>query len=312
MTKAYVKIFYVLVFIFTFFVFLLFTFPFEILKETVSKKLSEVSGMSISMESLEPNLPIGVSVEKLQVVTTHGAKLAFEEIDFEVGILPLFVGDISLSLTINNGKKGDLEVEASIPFMGVIGGQPFPSYVALNSQKFSFTELVSFALNSYANSPTVNPLLGPMLSQLELKGALDSNVSIELDADDPKNSDGKANIQFRGMSFVSKDAALDLPEQKFKVAQLVANMSGGKFEFDPKSKLQSDQLGLGISGSILFKNPIDRSELNLNVPLNMSGKIKENFGSLLEMLVLKVDSWDGNASFQIEGKLMSPKWQPVL
>lgn len=306
------KVIYGLIFLISFFLFLFLTFPFEVLKETISKKASEMSGLSISMEGLSPNIPLGVHIQGLKLAASDGQSVTLQDVDLDVGLLRILFGKVGISAEIDNGKQGALELDLSLPISGLVSGNVLPSSLNILSERFSLGELISFGLNFYASSPDVNPLLGPMLQQIKVKGRLNSKVELVFDTADLKNSDGSASIKFEGLSLQSTDEALGIPEQKFSVAQFIAKMSGGNFRISDQSKFNSEQLVLGISGVIELKNPISRSRLDLGLPLEMSGAIKDNIGSLIAMLVLKVDDWNGKAKFQISGLMSSPDVKPLL
>ena len=55
---------YVATFLLSFFIFVLITFPFDVLSGTLSRKMSELTGLDISIESLSSNLPIGIGLEE--------------------------------------------------------------------------------------------------------------------------------------------------------------------------------------------------------------------------------------------------------
>jgi hypothetical protein len=313
MNKNSTKLIYSVTFIVSFLVFLMLTFPFEVLKDTVSQKASELTGLDLTMESLSPNIPLGVNIEGLTVSRPGGKKIKIDEIDLDVSLLSLLTGKIGLSVEIEDGN-GELELEVSIPISGILSNNPLPSYLELESDRFKLTEFINFGLDFYANSPGVNPLIGPMLKQVSVKTALSSKVKIDLDTSDPKSSDGSADIKFIGLTMASTDPSLGIPQQKFKTAQLVAKLNSGNFNLDPRSKFISDQLGLSFVGKIGLRNPIHRSSLAMDVGLDMSGEMKDNIGSLIAMLLLKTDatSWNGKATLQLSGTLASPGLNPLL
>jgi type II secretion system protein N len=314
MKKPSSKIIYILSFIATFFFFLWLTFPSDVLKDTVSQKVSEATGMDVYMSSLNLNLPLGISIEGLKIAKPGSGEINVDEIDVDVSFLTLFRGKLGLSLEIDNGKKGDLDLDVEIPLGGLTSGNPIPSYFLLESEKFILSDYISFALEQLANSPNMNPLIGPSLQQFEIKTGLTSKVQIDLDTNDPKNSDGQAKIKLDGLTLRSVDPSLGIPDQKFTKAQLVAKMATGAFKVEPSSKFESDQLGLSFSGVINLRKPVMRSQINLDVGLSLSGEIKENFGPLLAMILLKTDpdTWDGNAILQLSGVIASPNVSPLL
>ena len=307
------KLIYILSFLVSFFLFLFLTFPFEVLKETIAQKISQVSGLSVSMESLSPNLPLGINSEGVSIARPGGKKAKIDEIDIDFKFFALFTGNLGIGLEIED-NKGNLELDVSIPISGLLANNLLPAFLEFQTEKFNLTELIGFGLDYYANSASVNPLIGPLLKQLSLKGAVTSSVKIDLDTKDPKSSEGNANIKFSGLSMASTDKSLGIPMQKFKTAQFIAKLSAGDFKVDPRSKFVSDQLGISLSGTVGLKNPISRSNLKMDVGMDLSGEIKENIGSLIAMLLLKTDSstWNGKATMQLSGTLGIPNVNPLL
>lgn len=308
------KIIYALTFIVSFFIFLMFTFPFSVLKDTISQKASEATGLNISMEAISPNIPFGINVEGLVVQKNSSKKIRIEEIDVDLKFLSLFAGKIGGTVTIDNGKNGSLDVDVSIPMGGLFAGNPIPSFLSLEAEKFSLTDILAFAMDHLAASPTMDPFIAPMLKQVRVESALSANVNIDLDTSDPKNSDGAVDIKLLNLNIKSLDPSIDLVAQKFKKAQIIAKLSAGNFRLDPKSSIDSDQIGFGFSGSIGLKNPIQRSNLMLDVSMNLKGALKDTFGSYVATLLLKTDptTWDGNATLQLAGTLAFPTVNPIL
>lgn len=314
MQKSRSKLIYAGSFIVTFLFFLWLTFPSDVLRDTVSQKVSEATGMEVSMSSLGLNFPLGLGIEDLNIKISGGRQIKVDEIDVDLALLALFKGKIGVDLEIDNGKKGDLEVGVELPIGGLVAGKPMPSYLSLESKKFILSDYIAFALEKLAKSPNINPLIGPSLEQFEVKTGLTSKVQIDLDANDPKNSDGQANIKLDGLTLRSIDESLGIPEQKFKKAQIVAKMASGAFKVEPSSQFESDQLGLSFTGIINLRKPVPRSQINLDVGLVLSGDIKDNFGPLIAMLLLKTDAdtWNGQATLQLSGVLARPDVKPLL
>ena len=305
---------YVATFLLSFFIFVLITFPFDVLSGTLSRKMSELTGLDISIESLSSNLPIGIGLEGVKVSLPGGEPTELQGVQLGLSLFSLLTGDFGVFFKIDNEKNGELEVDIDFPISEILTGKGNPSQFKLESKNFLLTDLIKLGFHYYANLPGINPLIGPMLDQFIVKMSMDSEVDIKIDSSDLNSSEGDANIRFGKLILESTDPALGIPAQNFKKAAFLAKMSAGKLTIDQKSQFESDQLGLNFSGDITLMQTLPRSKLSMEIGMRLAGAIKENIGSLIALLLLKTDatSWNGKATLQIGGTVSSPSVMPLL
>ncbi|MEZ4741108.1 MAG: type II secretion system protein GspN [Bdellovibrionota bacterium] len=292
-------------FVFAFCFFLFFTFPYEILKEALSEKISSMSGLNIRIGELGPSFPMGLSVENIVINSKHGAELKFKKVDASMSLLALLMGGIGADIVINSGNNDYLSIEGKLGILSLLIDNNFlPKKVNIKSQKFPIGGIVDFILAMEANSPTANPLVSPILKQINFSAKLQSDIKANLDVSDPVGSSGNLDISFSDAVLKMTDPSLEMPNQNFKHAKITAGLSKGVFTIATGSGLVSSDISLTVGGNVSLKQPPERSILAMDVGVELKGPLKEQFGFVMD--AISGSQRDGKMSMKIGGTLNQP------
>ena len=170
-SKSFGRSAYITLAIVSFIFFFLVSFPWGILKEAVVAQIRGVSPISVQIGQLGPSLPFGFQADDIKLSSADGSKeVELRHVEVTISFLSLFIGDLGLSLDIVDKTGGELTLNTDIPLSQILGGQPLPSSIDLNSDKFSIGDLVSLGLNVY--SDYADELVKGLIKQIDLRGKL--------------------------------------------------------------------------------------------------------------------------------------------
>lgn len=295
---------YVALFIVSFIFFVYLTFPYAILKESVLSEINRTTSFRIRVERMEPSLPLGLEAEGITISSdTGGTPLTFKSAEVQLGILNLLIGRLAATVVVETQTGGELEASGRVSLFRLISGKGVvPSHVGLEANKFEIDNIVAFFLSSQANSPTANPLVAGMLTKVGFKGKLGGMVDFDINPDNPSESSGKLNLELESGVLTVDDPNLNLGEQKFKKAKILANIEKGKLVLDKSSGFHTQNFFLDLAGDVQMKPELTNSTLNLAFNIRLEEALKENFGLILDM----AGGTGGAMSYKLRGTLASP------
>ena len=309
MSRPLQYICYAILFVVSFLFFVYLTFPFNILKESLVMKMNKATGLNISVYDLSPSLLLGVEAKGVSLRAANGQEVKFSEINVSLSALRLLIGRLHCVLEVYDADNNPLEVAAGFSLFSIIsnlssGKQPLPEQITVSAQRYQLNDLSKYALSKYASQPATNPLIVPLLEQMEVRGSLNANIALELDMEDPTASDGNLDVSIDGFMLAMNAPDFTIDDQKFTKAVVKANLSGGSLKVQKDSEFSSQDISVQISGDLNLKTPLPSSVMNLAIPLQIKGGLKQQFGFLIDAM-LKGTS-DGNIPLQVRGTLMRP------
>ena len=289
-------------FLLSFVVFLYLTFPYEVLKETLSVELSGKTGFNIQIGELNPRLPLGIQAIEVHIDHKDGAKgLHFNKVIADVSILSLFVGSISTELELDSGG-GQLDLETDISISDLIAGTPFPNDVTLEAQRFPIDDLISFALNNADDGS--NTMVG-LLKNIGLSAKLEGTAAIDLNKSNPTQSSGAINLKFNDALLILSNPMVGLEDQEFKKAEIRAKVESGRVVIDKTSQFISNDLDIGLGGRVDLKSNLAQSQLNVEASIKLGGEIQKVFGWVIGSAT-KDPSRDSECTIRINGLMSRP------
>lgn len=308
------KIFsFVILFLMSFIFFTYLVFPYEVLKEVMSREVSNMTGLNLRIEKLEPKiLGLGFNLENVVMKDGGSSDVKFDSVEVSVGILPLLWGSVSTNLEAKVGKADFLKIYAGFNLIGLVIRQEYvPRSLEVSSKKFPVGKFVNFFIRKQANemevSSTIDPvmkaMLPPLLKDIELVAELFSEVDMDLDVDNLEKSKGTFSIELKNAVFNVNDPGLGIPKQSFSKALVKASIANGQFKFAPESGIQSSDLIVEYGGQISLKSRIDRSPMDIKAKVKLSGPLKEQFGVVLGLVGAQKED---EVSLEVTGTLVNP------
>jgi type II secretion system protein N len=292
-------------FFISFFCFLYLTFPYEVLKESLSQDLGQMTGYDIRIGKMSPSLPLGMKLEKISISKAGSSNvLSLDEVKVKVSVLSLFVGRLSPSLTLNSGK-GSLEVNLGLAIFDLVGGNPIPRFGALKAQNLSLDQFISFLLASLSSGPGADPLIGPFLGNLAVLGSLNGMLEFELDEKNATQSIGKVDLSLANAVLKMDHDSLGFPNLVFKPAGIKAKIQNGNLQVDESSGFYSDDLKIQTLGKIILKPNLTASQLDLQFVIQLDKDLKEKIGFVLDA-IRGTATADGKLTIQVRGPLSQP------
>lgn len=302
MKRLGITLTFIFVGVFSFLFFLYFTFPYEVLKEAIAMKASEESGLNIQLGELGPSFPFGLEAEKVKVTSPGGHTLHIHKADVNVSLLNLLLGKLAVELELTDEKKGVLDFQVKISLLKLLLRQgSLPNSIYLQADKFVFGKLIDFALNNQAQDPSVNVMLKPWLESVDVDGQLSALVDLSINEGDLSKSVGQANFSFDNTVIKSLNANLPIPDQRFSKALLKADLQNGILTIDKNSGLISQDLAVAFNGKIVQKPDLLKSQLDLDVGIEMGEPLMEQFGFVLNALINR--DTQGRLQIKITGAL---------
>lgn len=294
----------VLIGVLSFFVFLYFLFPYQILKESLVSSLAKQTSYNVKILEMEPSLPLGLDIKKL-VISTPGNELEISEVDFSISLWRLLVGNLGVSIELEDPSGGVAEGFLVFSLFDLISQNISPKSVEFTSQGFDVGQAANFVLKQKGDDPETDPLVQPVFSALHASGKLTSDIQISLDVKNPSQSKGSIAMKFDDARLVLTDPNFDLPDQVFSKAEIKAAVKNGVMEFSPESALISEHLEIFVGGSIKQAESLAKSEMDLKVDLSLKDVLETQFGWVID-LVTKNQNSGGRMTIRVADSLVSP------
>lgn len=309
MSKVLQYVCYVVLFVVSFLFFVYLTFPFNILKESLVMKLNKATGLNVAVYDLSPSLLLGIEAQGVSLKTPTGQEVKFSAIEASLSTLRLFTGRLRCMLEVQDAQKNPLEVTASFGLFALIadatsGKPPLPNQITIKAKNYGLDDMTAYALSSYASQPSTNPLIVPLLEQMEVRGNLNADIVLDLEMEDPTASDGKLDLSIGDFALAMNAHDFTIDDQIFEKAQVKAKLSGGSLKIQEGSEFSSQDISVRVSGDLNLKTPLTSSVMNLSIPLQIKGALKDQFGFLIDAMLK--GSGDGNIPLQVRGTLMRP------
>ena len=309
MSKPLQYVCYAILFVVSFLFFVYLTFPFNILKESVVMKLNKATGLNIAVYDLSPSLLLGIEAQGVSLKTPTGQEVKFSVVEVSLSTLHLFIGRLRCVLEVQDAQENPLEVAAGFGLFSLIadatsGKPPLPDKITVKASNYGLNDLTAYALSFYAGKASTNPLIVPLLEQMEVRGSLNVDIKLALDLEDPTASDGSLDLNIGEFVLAMNAPDFTIDDQIFEKALIKANLSGGSLKIQEDSEFSSQDISVQISGNLDLKTPLPSSVMNLSIPLQIKGALKDQFGFLIDAM-LKGTS-DGNIPLQVRGTLLRP------
>jgi hypothetical protein len=299
------------VFVVMFFFFLYLSFPYGVLKETITAKISSETGITMRIDELSPAFPFGIKANGVEMIGGEKTKLKFKQVKATLSILKLFTLKFGVDIDVLAEPKGSLELGASIPILGLFGKHAgMPSDVSFTAKTFPMQGLVTYILRYLSDSGAASPLVAPLLGAMEFRGDLSGNSDFDIDQASISQSVGQVDLKFDQAILVLSHPSIGLPDQVFQTAQLKAKMTNALFTIDPATKFKAEEMELALSGKVSVKNVIPQSDMDVQVSANLSGSLGEKFGWIMDSLSGGA-SKGGVMNLQLRGTLGLPVPAPL-
>lgn len=295
--------------ILSFFLFLYLTFPYGVLKEVLSMKITEglqQSGFPIQVRigSLKPHWFTGAQLGNVVVtnMTDKSAVLKLGEATARLNVLPLLIGRISVDTRITQAG-GSLEANAVIPIGGLLKGAPNVRTVNVEFKSFALEPLFNHMLAiPRASKDPAMVLVQPILQKTTAGGALSGLVVFE-------NTDkmhGTINLSLKNMFLLINDETLKIPQQNFSVAKIDLKYQNNTLTFGEATKLEAPDIGIGLKGNITFPEmPNSQAQANLDFKLSMHGQVEKSLGMIVPNLMRCRPLTNGVLEAKLQGPLTS-------
>jgi type II secretion system protein N len=270
---------------FSFLIFFYLMFPYGILREAITAKISDLSGMPVRVEKLSPSFPLGVRFEGLTIAQAGRKGIALNRVELSLNPFSLLLASLSATVAIEDANKGTFRAAVALPLWGLITQKAMiPSRVEVGAKNFSISELVEFLLAEQARSPNMSVILAPVLVSIGLQAQLTADIDLQLNSNDLMKSHGKILLDLGKAALISKGADLPIDNQQFSKALIKAAIQNGSLVFDKDSGFTSQDLGVVVSGSVAQKPDLMKSVLDIAIEVTVSDKIKDQFGFIISAL----------------------------
>lgn len=288
-----------------FFIFLM--FPYSVLKDSILAMASDASGLTISAEELSPAFLVGADLSGV-TVQAPGVKnvLKIDEVSITMNPLYLLLGKLAVDFSIDKGKKqGELDASMKISLIDLMQNRVNISKMSISSDNFLLNDAFSFFLERLAKAPDGNPLVAGMLAKMVIEGSLEMDVDLKLDSSQIANSKGKVDIEIKKGIVKFTDPGLQIEDQVFNKAHIIAKVEAGKIVIEKESGISSTGVDSGFNGKLMLSNDLLNSSLDFIVNVKLKDKIKEQFGWIMDAATGK-GGGAGEVNYQIRGTLGQP------
>jgi type II secretion system protein N len=294
-------IIYVLVAIFSFGFFLYLSFPYNVLKETISIEISNAIGVSLGIKDLGPRFPLGLKADGVKLSSASGQEIELRNVSVQVSILSLLAAKVQTEFTIVDAAGGSIELGLGFGIFDLISGTRIPSSVELVGQNFSFGDLVQLALKIQAAKPGTSPFIRPIMEKMSIVGKFNSKIAFAVNTSDFSRSTGTMDISLVETN-IEFDPSMQIPGQKFDSAVIKANSQGGTFTFDPSSRFKTKDLNIVFTGKVIEKAKSEQSILDVEIKLEIFKELKNTFGVIFNAIAGK--DIEGKLSIKISGPVI--------
>ncbi len=290
--------------LFSFVFFLYLTFPYQVLKESITTSLNKQSSFNIRIGRLSSHFPVGVALEDLNISSAGQVKsLSVKRVVTSVSLWRLLLGQLGISVELESRNKKKLGVDLVFGLLSLINGTPMPSKVFLQSDGFQIDGYLDFALANIASGPGANPLLSGLLTQIELVGDLVGSAELNLDMESPTRSNGEMTLKLRGGTLTINDPSLNIAPQKFSKFALESQMKDAKLVISNKSGFITQEMAINLDGQINLKKNFINSQLDVNLGVKLEKSLKDSLGLIVEIVM---GGHDGQGKIRIVGPLLRP------
>lgn len=296
------SIIYIVVGVLSFIFFLYLSFPYNVLKETIAVKLSEATGLAVSINDMGPRLLLGLKASDVRISSSSGKDVELSKVSAGLSLMYLLIGRIKVVMEVVDKTNGYIEIGAGFGILSLLTSkEPLPSSLTISAEKFDFGTLVEQMLKAKASSPSTSVLLKPILEKITVVGKLDSKIDMSFDSSDFSRSSGSVLMSLDN-ALIEFDPNMQIPGQKFKTALIKANSQNGTFQFDPSSGFKSDDITIALTGKIMEKTKVEQSIFDLEISIEMLKNLKDQFGIVLNAVVGK--ETDGKVKIKVAGPLV--------
>jgi type II secretion system protein N len=283
--KLYGKSAYVLLFVLSFVLFLFLTFPYGVLKESISNMVAKTTGIDMRIGEMSPSLPLGFDFSKVSLGSVGGGPtVEFEEAEVGVSLLNLFIGALAVDVSVVDVKEGTLDATVKFSLYDMIFKKSFLPYrIDLETDRLGTGQLIAFGLDKALNvpsNPTSQMVVG-LLDQLKIDGKLTGHVALNLDKKDFSQSSGSIDLVVKNAE-LKIDPALDMSNQTFSKAVFKGSMVGGDFNISKDSGFHTQELMIDFSGNVKLRPQLQQSVLNVMISLKLDKGLKEKFGFIID------------------------------
>jgi hypothetical protein len=300
----------VLVFVLSFFTFLYLSFPYGVLKESISSQVQVATGVTMRMDSFGPAFPIGFSAKNVEIYKGQSTRIKLSEVSVKLSILQLLMLNLAIYVDAEHPSGGSLDVGIGFKVFDVLRGRlSMPSFVSMVADRFQLDSLAAFGIQTAVASGVGGPVAGQLLEKLGIKGKLNGEVDLELDSSNISQSNGEMKISFTDAVLVLSDPALNFPDQAFQTAQLSAKLTGGTLDIHPTTRFTTEGLDLGIDGKVVLKAQTAQSDLRLKAFARLKGLLGEQYGALVDAFSGGLAK-NGALDVQISGSIGAPEFKP--
>ncbi len=271
-------------------VFLYILFPYDVMKDVLITQIEKNTKFNVSIAEMGPAFPLGVIASNVELQPENGlGSIKLKELKIKISVLSLFIGNLSPNIFIKDDGKGDLALDLSMSYLGALFGGSLSekniSDVHLDANKFDIERIADFGLNTFGSSnalsSSMKALLSSELEKISLAGKLDGVVDVDLDIENPKNTNGKVDLELVDFELNINDENMKSLEQDFSKALIKAQIKSGKLQFDKNAGLLSKGLDIKFSGNMQFAKKAANSNANMMINLKMMNKLQEEFGFML-------------------------------
>jgi hypothetical protein len=300
---------YTALFIFSFVFFFYYTFPYNSLKEAIAVKANQFLGWQVKIGELGPSFPLGVEASDIRIQPSASSAefIELESLEVNLSVLNFLIGKVAVFAELVSKNGGEFDVYPKHGLFDLLDQNVIPSSVGIESEKFDVGQLLTFFLASQGTGNDVNPMVGPLLATIAVRGNLNGNAEFSIDSDDLSKTSGEMSLNFQDTLLELSRSSLGVDDQKFRKAILRAKVTQGKVQIDKSSGFESQELNLGIDGSIaLNKQPL-RSSFNMTISVKLEEKLKEQMGTILDI----AGGRDGALNLQLGGELGNPSILPM-
>lgn len=292
--------------LFSFFVFIYLTFPYGVLKEVISTKVTDAiqqSGYPISVRigELHPYWFTGVELDNVVITnsTDSAATIKLGEVTARVSILPLLIGRLSVASRITQAG-GYFEADAKIPILGLLKGAATPRTVEVVMKSFALDGFFNhlLAIPKASRDPSM-VLVQPIISKTTLGGKINGKIAFE----NIDRMTGAISLNLSNFFLHIDDETLKIPQQDFSTAKIDMKYQNSMLIFND-TKLEAPDIGIGLNGSIAFPElPNGVAQANLDMKLSMHGNVEKSLGMIVPNLLRCKPLINGELQAKLQGPL---------
>jgi hypothetical protein len=126
-----------------------------------------------------------------------------------------------------------------------------------------------------------------------------------LDAKNPIQSTGNADLHLTNAVLKLSHPSLGLPDQVFKKALIKAKVENGSVVIDRSSGFIAEELELLADGKVMLRSQPGASQLDMKIIFRLNAGLKEKFGFLIDAMTGSATS-EGRLTMQVRGSLDEP------